>query len=158
MMANFLEPSTLKSGLKSYLKKYEYSNAEREDLWDSITQQGYRYNGNKITQLSVIMNTWILQPGFPVLSVIRNYINNTADIYQERFLLSGYKNETQMWWIPVSYTTKEEKDFNNTIPKIWLPAEKNALLKNMPANNSWVLMNLKNAGEYCLSKMLNYEI
>ena len=37
MLRNFLGESTLRLGLKNYLNKYQYRNAETADLWKSLT-------------------------------------------------------------------------------------------------------------------------
>ena len=38
MLKNFLGEDAFKLGLKSYLMKYEYSNAATKDLWNSFSE------------------------------------------------------------------------------------------------------------------------
>jgi aminopeptidase N len=38
MAQDFLTPAVLQNGLKHYLNKYKYGNAENKDLWDALSQ------------------------------------------------------------------------------------------------------------------------
>lgn len=71
---------------------------------------------------------------------------------QSRFLLdSGNGNETReeksLWWVPITYTTDVEKDFNTTKPKLWLKAEPSTTVENLPkGERSWLLLNVQQTG------------
>merc|ERR1719474_1130679 len=51
-----------------------------------------------------VMDTWTLQTGFPLLTVQRNYDDQSATLSQERFLLTANQTNIDTWWIPVTYT------------------------------------------------------
>jgi len=38
MAENFLTLETFKRGVKNYLNKFSYQNADRDDLWSELTQ------------------------------------------------------------------------------------------------------------------------
>jgi aminopeptidase N len=40
----FLGEKTFREGVSSYLSKHEYSNAEQNDLWHALTEQGHFYD------------------------------------------------------------------------------------------------------------------
>lgn len=40
-------------------------------------------------------------------------------LFQGRFLLNG-NDTTQRWYVPISYATNENSDFENTAPQEWL--------------------------------------
>lgn len=66
---------------------------------------------------------------------------------QERFLISGSSTSTkkQIYWIPITYTTEEKHDFNNTTPRLWLSEES----KSIPFNSSsWFVLNIQEIGVY----------
>lgn len=116
MMHKFLGDETFQNGVSSYLKKHEYGNAEQDDLWAALTEvaHGNQALPKKIT-VKEIMDTWTLQVGFPIINVERNYDSNSAELSQMRYLSDRVKarDETAFcWWIPLSYTTSEKKDFN----------------------------------------------
>ena len=70
------------SGIKEYFKKYQYKNTIGDDLWGVLS---------KHADFSVeeFMNTWISQPGYPVLT----------DEVQERFSLAPIEDDST-WPIP----------------------------------------------------------
>lgn len=63
-----------------------YSNACQDDLWNALTEQAQTDRVMDYT-LSVkeVMNSWILQPGFPVINVTRNYETDTMIVSQVSF-------------------------------------------------------------------------
>jgi len=142
-------------------------------LWDALTNQAYADNAlQKSMSVAQIMNTWTLQTGFPVIKVARKYSDGTATLtqvillgklslllktlvrlnLQSRFLLdSGVGNETReeksLWWVPITYTTDLEKDFNTTKPKLWLKAERSTAVENLPkGERSWLILNVQQTG------------
>jgi aminopeptidase N len=95
------------------------------------------------------MDSWTLQTGFPVVTVTRDYAAGTAAITQERFVLTpdnGTRNE-QLWWVPITYTTSDEKNFNSTQPRLWLRGERSASISGLPTgNNKWLQLNIQETG------------
>lgn len=69
-----------------------YQSAEQDDLWDALTKQAHedKVLGQDVT-IKQIMDTWTLQTGFPVVTVIRDYENDAAVISQVRFVHSNYE-------------------------------------------------------------------
>lgn len=75
--------------------------------------------------------------------------------FQVRFML-GNNTDTNnsLWWVPLTYTSQDKRDFDNTHPTHWLKAEPNIELSDLQvAPNHWVLFNIKQTGEpvRCLS-------
>lgn len=60
-----------------------YKSAYHNDLWDALTEQAQadRVMDNTLT-VKDVMDTWILQPGFPVVNVTRNYEMDTLIVSQ----------------------------------------------------------------------------
>lgn len=60
------------------------------------------------------------------------------------------------WWIPLTYTDGNELDFGNTRPRLWLkPDDDITVLKDMPDDKQFVLMNLQAAGAYSINFRTN---
>ena len=103
MLEDFLGEETFRQGIHHYLKSHQYGNARTEDLWASLEQ----VSGKPIT---AIMNTWVKQAGYPVLTVEEA----TADanggialsITQSRFLYDRLMNpeddDDSRWQVPIS--------------------------------------------------------
>ena len=98
------------------------------------------------------MDTWTLQMGFPVLTVHRNYDDNTATLKQDRFLISKSKDNPDkhdyMWWIPVTFT-EAGGDFDNTKNDIWMSnKEKTKSISGLPNADQAVIFNIQETGYY----------
>lgn len=93
MMNLFLGEGIFRTGVSNYLKKYAYGNAEQDDLWQSLTeaalQSGLLPNN---TTVKMIMDTWTLQTGYPMISVERNYESGTATISQVKLSSSKFEH------------------------------------------------------------------
>src|SRR3990170_7914119 len=62
MLEQYLGAEPFRDGIRLYLKRHQYANAETTDLWDAIedsTRQPVR----------ALMDTSLFQPGYPVISV-----------------------------------------------------------------------------------------
>jgi len=83
MMNMFLGEDAFKQGIRNYIDKHKFSNAEQDDLWSSLTEEAHR-EGSLAQNMSVkeIMDTWTLQTGYPVLKVVRDYSTDTVTLSQ----------------------------------------------------------------------------
>ncbi|XP_073836599.1 aminopeptidase N-like [Musca autumnalis] len=158
-----MDPDWFFHGICGYLNKHKYANAEQDDLWQSFTE-AFQKSTNELkppTSIKTIMDSWTLQAGYPLLQVSRNYETGSLEISQKRFLTEALnitdteENEVhKCWWVPLSYTTATELDFNSTIAKVWLECDldsgnsKNLTLENVVAPNDWILFNIQMVGVY----------
>ncbi len=62
MMEQYLGEATFRTGVGAYLRSHAYGNTDTADLWESLDQA----SGEPVGE---IMNTWILQGGYPLLEV-----------------------------------------------------------------------------------------
>ncbi len=80
-----------RTGLKAYFEEHAYKNTSRDDLWKALSDtSGY--------DVAALMNTWLEQPGLPVVQVDQK--TKEATVSQERLLLDGEDIETA-WIIPL---------------------------------------------------------
>lgn len=155
MMHLFLGDKTFRAGVNSYLKKYKYHNAEQDDLWECLTGFAHEHKVlPKELDMANIMNTWTLQTGYPLVTVTRDYEKNLAVVNQQRYISDVSLNRDllpECWFVPLSFTTKFEQDFNETVPKTWLACDEKGLaipniIPEMPGLDQWVIFNVKMAG------------
>lgn len=53
-----------------------------------------------------------------------------------------------LWWIPITYTTESQLNFNTTQPSQWMKAEKSITLSNLNWNFlEWVILNIQETGK-----------
>jgi len=121
MLEHFVGKKNFQNGLKMYLTKHQYSNAEGSDLWNAI--------GHVSKQpVDKMMKTWINQMGFPIVSVTRK--NSTLLLKQSRFLLEETKSSKKgVWSIPIIV---EEGNINNK--KLMTKKSESIKLKNKERN------------------------
>lgn len=157
MMHLFLGEDAFRWGVSNYLKKHKYGNAEQDNLWDCLTEEAHKQDAlPKSITVKQIMDAWTLQTGYPIITVERDYDKGTADITQVRYLSDIHRVRSELetcWWVPLTYTTQMELDFNSTEPKAWLECDQhdNSITKtidDVPESNEWILFNIKFAGLY----------
>ena len=121
MLEHFVGKKNFQNGLKKYLTKYQYSNAQGSDLWNSI--------GSVSKQpIDKMMKTWIKQVGFPLVSVSRK--NSKLLLKQSRFLLEEVKSsKTGTWSIPLII-----EEGNNRTKKLMTKKSELIKLKNKQRN------------------------
>ncbi|XP_050098879.1 aminopeptidase N-like [Anopheles aquasalis] len=172
MMHQFLGEETFREGVARYLRRHIYGNAQQDDLWAALTEEAHA-NGVLPDAFSVkrVMDSWTLQTGYPVVTVTRDYAANAAHLTQERFVSSpGGTGATdqpdQCWWIPLTYVSAANPDFNDTTPKGWMECGEDGdgdaataatatlrfgpqkTLSDLPDAQQWVVFNVQLGGLY----------
>ncbi|XP_027775590.2 aminopeptidase N [Marmota flaviventris] len=153
MLSSFLTENLFKKGLASYLHAFEYQNTVYQDLWRHL--QEAVDNQTEIIlpdRVSNIMDRWILQMGFPVITVD----TSKGEISQEHFLLDPESNVTRpsqfnyLWIVPIT-------SIRNGIEQgtYWLQSVQKAQHEHFrtSSDNEWVLLNLNVTGYY----LVNYD-
>jgi puromycin-sensitive aminopeptidase len=100
MLERYLGPETFRAGIRRYLESHRYANTETADLWDAIeSASGEPVRG--------IMDTWILQGGFPLVSARDTTTDDGASalvLTQQPFSFSDSPGASAIgsdWKIPV---------------------------------------------------------
>ena len=78
MLEQYLDPDVFRAGVREYLRQHAYGNTRTDDLWVALGQASGR-------DVSEIMNGWIRQPGFPLISVRLDKDNQQLVLAQQRF-------------------------------------------------------------------------
>lgn len=100
MLENFVGEKKFQAGLKDYLEKFQYKNAEGKDLWHAIEKS----SNMPVTSM---VKTWLNQEGFPIVRVGKR--NSTLKLSQKRFLMeSSTTKQKGTWAIPVSIGLQHE--------------------------------------------------
>jgi aminopeptidase 2 len=80
MLSAALGQDKFMSGLGIYLRQNAYSNTVPADLWQGLSSASN-------TDVAGLMNTWVTQPGFPLITVTES--NKTISLEQHRFVSTG---------------------------------------------------------------------
>ena len=97
MLEQYLGEQTFREGVSHYLRLHSYQNTETNDLWDAIEST----SGEPVRR---IMDSWIWQPGFPLISAAVSDDGTSVELSQQRFLLnpqSATRPTEQMWVVPI---------------------------------------------------------
>jgi puromycin-sensitive aminopeptidase len=62
MLEQYLGADKFRDGIRLYLRRHEYANAETTDLWDALEESTHE-------PARALMDSWIFQPGYPLVSV-----------------------------------------------------------------------------------------
>ncbi|MCY4622962.1 MAG: M1 family aminopeptidase [bacterium] len=92
MMEQYVGEEPFRAGVESYLRRHAYGNTETRDLWESL-------DGSSGRPVGEIMDTWILQGGYPQLTVRAE--EGGVSLEQGRFLLIADPSDTSTWKVPV---------------------------------------------------------
>ena len=140
------------------MNRYKYKNAKQDNLWEELTKQAHLDETlDSSLNIKDIMDTWTLQKGYPVVYLDTKYSTDNETIIsikQNWFLLNNLNktNETNKykWYIPFTYTTSNELNFNFESKPIWL--KPNDSLITITLNNTdqdqWIIGNIKHSGFY----------
>ncbi|MGH7949545.1 MAG: M1 family metallopeptidase, partial [Candidatus Binataceae bacterium] len=103
MLEQYLGAEAFRKGIALYLKKHQYSNTETGDLWDALAEPSKE-------PVRKIMDSWIFQPGFPIVEVESAKDGRALSIRQRRFYYLPQSGEgEQLWQVPVMVRAKTEQ-------------------------------------------------
>ena len=136
MLEQFLGEEEFQDGISYYLNKHKYANTETNDLWDAIehvTNQPARR----------IMDSWIFQRGYPLVSASVSEDGSTIHLEQDRFLYTrDDTTDATIWSVPVVLKVGSDSGVSEIR---YLLEEKSSEVKlDSPAD--WVVVNAGGSG------------
>ncbi|XP_034542646.1 aminopeptidase N-like [Notolabrus celidotus] len=145
MMSDFLSEPVFVQGLNSYLNQFAFNNTTGDDLWDHL-EMAVKANDVYLPRpVNEIMNRWVLQMGFPVITID----TNAGMVTQKHFLLdpestvaveSPYNYE---WLVPIRWMRR-----GGVPTDVWWLTSKKGYNYNMAQPLNWVLANINATGYY----------
>ncbi|KAI5729003.1 hypothetical protein M8J77_024103 [Diaphorina citri] len=178
MLEHVLGTQSFKAGFQTFLVRREFKMYTDVDLWETLTEQARLVGKMPIamppTTMEGVAQSWMFKDRLPLVTVTRDYEENSATITQEAYLQSinsysmyynrCYAAETKketpdVWWIPVVIVTEDKMaDYENISNLVqWLePQEKQKIYirdKNLTAKN-FMVFNPGNIGPF----IVNYDL
>ena len=98
MLQYYVGDQSFQAGLKQYFRDHTYGNTEGDDLWKAIAKASGK-------DVATLMNTWISQPGFPVVHVTKE--NEVVTLTQEQFFMGPHMPSDALWPIPINAADDE---------------------------------------------------
>ena len=107
MLEQYLGAEEFRKGISLYLKKHQYANTETGDLWDAL-QESTR------EPVRPLMDSWIFQQGFPIISVESANGGRALKVSQQRFYyMPPEKPEPQLWHVPIRIRVRTDSGEEN---------------------------------------------
>jgi puromycin-sensitive aminopeptidase len=91
MMEQYLGADVYRDGIRHYLRKHSYANTITTDLWDALEEVSSE-------PVRDVMNTWILQGGYPLVTLEDGAITQLPFAYGPT---AGHSSIGTSWKIPV---------------------------------------------------------
>jgi puromycin-sensitive aminopeptidase len=122
MLEQYLGPERFRAGVSHYLRTHSYGNTETGDLWDAIEHT----SGEPVRR---IMDSWIWQPGFPLVSARLD--GDELILSQRRFSFEPDSADATLWAIPVRLRHGDETlDLLLDADELRLPAGDGPIIVN----------------------------
>ncbi|XP_029992119.1 aminopeptidase N-like [Sphaeramia orbicularis] len=151
MLSDFLSEPVFVQGLSTYLNSFAYSNTVGNELWHHLQMAVMDNNVSLPCPVRDIMNRWVLQMGFPVVTID----TATGTVSQKHFLLDPESNVTVIspyeyeWVVPVRWMKSGEVQTD-----VWWLKKQTEVNLGMRSGASWVLGNINVTGYY----RVNYDL
>ncbi|XP_076742293.1 aminopeptidase Ey isoform X2 [Maylandia zebra] len=145
MLSDFLTEDVFQLGLRSYLSAFSFGNAVYTDLWYHLQKAADSSKLELPDTLDNIMNTWVLQMGFPVVTIN----TGTGSVSQQHFLLDPEAVVTTpspfnyQWIIPIKWMMT-----GNMQNPLWLTSKSETSEAMKATQDQWVLANVNMVGYY----------
>jgi puromycin-sensitive aminopeptidase len=136
MLEQHLGPDVFREGVRLYLERHRYANAETTDLWKAL--------GDAARQpIPAVMDGWIFKPGYPLITVEPN--GTDLKVSQRRFsYLGGETDAGQRWRIPVVLRAAVKHGYVER--RLLLDGDTAAV--SLPVKADWVVANSGGTGFY----------
>jgi puromycin-sensitive aminopeptidase len=136
MLEQHLSGEVFRDGVRLYLERHRFANAETTDLWKALGDAAH-------LPIPEVMNGWIFRPGYPL--VIASPEGGGIKLSQRRFTyLPTEGAETERWLIPVRVRASVKRGFVDK--PVLLGGED--LSVTLPAPPDWVVVNAGGHGFY----------
>jgi puromycin-sensitive aminopeptidase len=136
MLEQFLGAEEFRKGIALYLKKHQYDNTETGDLWDALQESSRQ-------PVRAVMDTWIFQQGFPLVSATAAPDGRSLRLSQRRFFYAPpEKAEEQLWHVPIIVRVATEKGVSTY--RVLLTGTETTL--ELPGKLNWALVNENSSG------------
>ena len=136
MLEQHLGADVFRDGVRLYLERHRYANAETTDLWKALGAAARQ-------PIPAVMDGWIFKPGYPLITVEPDGAG--LKVSQRRFSYLGGETDTgQRWRIPVVLRASVKHGY----------VERRLLLDGdsgtapLPAKADWVVGNSGGTGFY----------
>nr|AAD31184.1 aminopeptidase N 2 [Lymantria dispar] len=157
MMQHFLTPEVFRQGLVYYIQTMSRDAAAPIHLYAALQRALTESNHSIPYALNTVMDRWVNQGGFPVLTVTRSAATaESLVVEQVRFLTDNTLVSSDRWHVPINWVLSTDPDFSDTQPMEWIPPTFPARSIDIPglSQADWYIINKQQTGYY----RVNYDV
>lgn len=150
MMMNVLSAPVFRRATDLYVENNSFATATNVQLAAAF-QEAIDESALNLPDIETVFNSWINSPGFPVVTVTRDYgETKTMTIRQQRFIASysAFGAENHLYQIPLNYATTKNAIFTDTAPQLWLNNRREVVILDGVDNDQWMIFNKLATGYY----------
>jgi puromycin-sensitive aminopeptidase len=138
MVEQYLTEPVFQKGISIYLNRHQFANTETGDLWAALEEASKQ-------PVVDMMNSWIYQPGYPMISVETTGGGKALKLSQQRFFyLSEGADTKQRFHVPIMLRAKCGGQV--VTRKLLLKDESTTV--ELPETPEWVVVNEGGHGFY----------
>ncbi|XP_032671075.1 glutamyl aminopeptidase-like [Odontomachus brunneus] len=144
MLENAMGKSRFVNGIKNYLERYQFRNAESRELFEIL-----HHIDRGTVNIVEFMDRWTKQSGFPLVNVRQD--GKTFRLSQERFVVNKKREKekfTETWIIPLKYATDDE---NEGVKFDWFLANFSCVELSVERPVQWIKLNHGSIGYYIVN-------
>jgi puromycin-sensitive aminopeptidase len=101
MLEQFLRPEVFRDGIRRYLKTHQFDNTETGELWDALEEASRE-------PVRKMMDSWIFQPGFPIIEAAPTADGRGLKLSQRRFFYLKDDSD-QLWHVPLMIRARTDQ-------------------------------------------------
>ncbi|CAB3260810.1 unnamed protein product [Arctia plantaginis] len=151
MMENFVGFRNFRLALRYYLRDNAYGIGTPDAVYAAferaISEDFQFLRDYPGIDVSAVFDSWVQNPGSPVVRVEVNPVSGYITVSQQRFLVSGTRPD-HIWHIPLTWTHAGAINFNDTRPKLILSTSSTVIENTTNTENDWVIFNIAQSGLY----------
>jgi len=136
MLEQYLRPEVFRDGIRRYLRKHQFNNTETSDLWDALEDASRE-------PVRKMMDSWIFQPGFPIVDAAATPDSCGLRLSQRRFFYLKDDSE-QLWHVPIMIRARTDKGI---VTKKLLMTDREATV-DLGGKVEWAFLNEGGHGFY----------
>ncbi|XP_026823533.1 aminopeptidase N-like [Ooceraea biroi] len=119
-------------------------------LWSMMQVNKKNPKLSNHTHMKDIMETWITRNNHPIVHIRRNGSMLFIRQSEKEFYIDDKGNaQVLRHWLPITFTTWEQLDFNDTTPHHWItPENSTGISVRLTSKKGWIILNLQQTGYY----------
>jgi len=136
MLETYLGADAFRDGIRLYLRRHAYANAETTDLWDALEESTKQ-------PVRALMDSWIFQPGYPLIQVEKEAGAVVLSQQLFRYLEDG-GGADRKWHVPIFLRFGKKGSVTNQTVLLSEPR----LRVELPQDTDWIVVNAGGDGFY----------